>query len=120
MNDTREHIIKTSLKLFLQKNCKEVTMKEIVDATELSKEAFYHYFESRAKVFEVVKPLYNHFFISDYRGFPKTSLKFYEHYIKTLSIPDEFDCMEYERWLRMSKRWRIRRLKMVKQNINNE
>ena len=98
MNDTREHIIKTSMKLFLQKNFKEVTMKEIVEATGLSKGAFYHYFESKEKVFEeVVKHFYNHFLISDYSHFPKTSLKeFYEHYIKTLSLPDEFDGMEYD------------------------
>ena len=75
MNDTREHIIKTSLKLFLQKNCKEVTMKEIVDATELSKEAFYHYFESKEKVFEEVTRFYNNFLIFDYSGFSKISLK---------------------------------------------
>jgi AcrR family transcriptional regulator len=54
MNDTKEHIITTSLKLFLQKNFKEVTMKEIVNATRLSKGAFYHYFESKEKVFKEV------------------------------------------------------------------
>jgi AcrR family transcriptional regulator len=98
MSDTKEHIITTSLKLFLQKNFKEVTMKEIVDATGLSKGAFYHYFESKEKVFEeVVKHFYNHFLISDYSNFPKTSLKeFYEHYIEVLSTPDEFDSVEID------------------------
>jgi AcrR family transcriptional regulator len=98
MNETREYIITTSLKLFLRKNFKEVTMKEIVDATGLSKGAFYHYFESKEKIFEeVVKHFYNHFLISDYSNFPKTSLKvFYEHYIKVLSSPDEFDNVEFD------------------------
>jgi AcrR family transcriptional regulator len=98
MSDTREYIIATSLKLFLQKNFKEVTMKEIVDATGLSKGAFYHYFESKEEVFkEVVKHFYNHFLISDYSSFPKTSLKaFYEHYIKVLSSPDEFDTVDFD------------------------
>jgi TetR/AcrR family transcriptional regulator, transcriptional repressor for nem operon len=41
----------TALKLFLQKNFKEVTMKEIVEKTELSKGAFYHYFDSKEQLF---------------------------------------------------------------------
>jgi AcrR family transcriptional regulator len=99
MSDTREYIITTSLKLFLKKNFKEVTMKEIVNATGLSKGAFYHYFESKEKVFEeVVKHFYSHFLISDYSNFPKTSLKtFYEHYIKVLNSPDEFDNVDIDK-----------------------
>jgi len=45
MSDTKTHILMVSLKLFLQKNFKEVTMKEIVKETGLSKGAFYHYFD---------------------------------------------------------------------------
>jgi TetR/AcrR family transcriptional regulator, transcriptional repressor for nem operon len=52
MKNTKEYIIKIALKLFLQKNFKEVTMKEIVDKTGLSKGACYHYFESKEKLFE--------------------------------------------------------------------
>jgi AcrR family transcriptional regulator len=98
MSETRDYIITTSLKLFLQKNFKEVTMKEIVDTTGLSKGAFYHYFESKEKVFEeVVKHFYNHFLISDYSNFPKTSLKeFYEYYVAKLSSPDEFDNVDFD------------------------
>ncbi len=51
MSDTKAHILMVSLKLFLQKNFKEVTMKEIVEETGLSKGAFYHYFESKEKLF---------------------------------------------------------------------
>jgi len=54
MNESKEHIITVASKLFLQKNFKEVTMKEIVDKTGLSKGAFYHYFESKEKLFEEV------------------------------------------------------------------
>jgi len=43
-----------SLGLFLQKNFKEVTMKEIVEKTGLSKGAFYHYFESKEQLFEQI------------------------------------------------------------------
>jgi AcrR family transcriptional regulator len=98
MSETREHIISASLKLFLQKNFKEVTMKEIVDATGLSKGAFYHYFESKEKVFEeAVKRFYNKFLISDYSNFPKTSLKeFYEYHITVLGASNEFDYVEFD------------------------
>ena len=73
-------------------------MKEIVEETGLSKGAFYHYFESKEKVFEeVVKYFYNNFLISDYSHFPKTSLKeFYEHYIKTLETYDDFDYVGFD------------------------
>lgn len=59
MNESKEHILLTSLTLFLQKSFKEVTMKEIVDQTGLSKGAFYHYFNSKEEVFSEV---INHFF----------------------------------------------------------
>ncbi len=43
--NTREHILKVSLYLFLQKGFKEVTMREIVEKSEMSKGAIYHYFK---------------------------------------------------------------------------
>lgn len=52
--DTRQFIIETSLRLFLQKTFKEVTMQEIVETTGLSKGAFYHYFKSKEELFSVV------------------------------------------------------------------
>ena len=61
MTKTKEYIMDVALKLFLQKNFKEVTMKEIVEKTGLSKGAFYHYFKSKEKFFlEVI----NNFFSS--------------------------------------------------------
>jgi len=51
MNDSKEHIITIASRLFLQKSYKEVTMKEIVQKTGLSKGAFYHYFESKEQLF---------------------------------------------------------------------
>jgi AcrR family transcriptional regulator len=54
MKETREHILQTSLHLFMQKGYKEVTMMDIVNNTGLSKGAFYHYFNSKEKVFEEV------------------------------------------------------------------
>lgn len=60
MNTTKEHIILTSFKLFLQKGYKEVTMAMLVKATGLSKGAFYHYFENKEQLF--IETLDNLFF----------------------------------------------------------
>jgi len=86
MSDTREHILHTSFKLFLQKNFKEVTMKEIVEHTGLSKGAFYHYFTSKEQVFEEVL---NHFFADfmqlNFESYSHNSLKeFCDDYVKDM------------------------------------
>ncbi len=52
MRDTREHILKTAFKLFFRKGFKEVTMSELVKATDLSKGAFYHYFSSKEELYD--------------------------------------------------------------------
>lgn len=75
MKDSRENILLTSLALFLRKGFKEVTMKDIVDNTGMSKGAFYHYFSSKEQVFSEV---IDHFFTArmdiDYSEFPQDSL----------------------------------------------
>lgn len=83
MNDSREIILNTSLKLFLQKSFKEVTMKEIVTETGMSKGAFYHYFSSKEQVFEeVINFFYGDVMTVQYPSFPKDSLHaFYNEYI---------------------------------------
>lgn len=50
MKDTRQFIIDTSLQLFLEKTFKEVTLREIVEKTGLSKGAFYHYFSKKEDI----------------------------------------------------------------------
>lgn len=50
MKDTRQFIIETSLQLFLEKTFKEVTLREIVEKTGLSKGAFYHYFSKKEDI----------------------------------------------------------------------
>jgi AcrR family transcriptional regulator len=54
MNESKEHILKIGFMLFLQKSFKEVTMKEIVQKTGLSKGAFYHYFQSKEQLFQEI------------------------------------------------------------------
>ncbi len=85
--DSREQILEVSLMLFLQKSFKAVTMKEIVVKTGLSKGAFYHYFDSKEKVFEeVVNHFYKELFVQDFDSFSHESLRsFYEDYLNDIS-----------------------------------
>ena len=86
MKDTKDHILKTSLRLFLRKNYKEVTMQEIVRETGLSKGAFYHYFTGKEKLFEeVVRYFFEQSMMADYRLYPNDSLKgFYSAYLEQI------------------------------------
>jgi TetR/AcrR family transcriptional repressor of nem operon len=83
MQESREHILATTLQLFLRNSYKEVTMSELVKASGLSKGAFYHYFSSKEQLFEEV---INHFYGSqmqvDYTGYAHDTLQaFYHDYL---------------------------------------
>ena len=82
MSDTKSHILLVSLRLFLQKNFKEVTMKEIVEKTGLSKGAFYYYFESKEHLFyEIIDYFFSAILKYDFSILPNNSLyKFYHAY----------------------------------------
>ena len=82
MNDTKKHILNVSLLLFLRKSFKEVTMKEIVEKTGMSKGAVYHYFESKEQLFlEVLTDSLDDILV-DYTKFSKDSLnQFFHDYI---------------------------------------
>jgi AcrR family transcriptional regulator len=54
MKNTKEHILKVALGLFLKNSFKGVTMNEIVKASGMSKGAFYHYFKSKEALFLAV------------------------------------------------------------------
>jgi len=85
MSSTREHILKTSLLLFLQKSYRDVTMSEIVAKTGLSKGAFYHYFKSKEDLFKEIGDLFLRMGKIDYSKFRKETLKdFYLDYIAQL------------------------------------
>jgi len=79
MNESKEHILKIGFMLFLQKSFKEVTMKEIVEKTGLSKGAFYHYFQSKEQLFQEIL---NNFFeaIMNYDFSKLNNESFYEFY----------------------------------------
>jgi AcrR family transcriptional regulator len=75
MKNTREHILDVTFKLFLQKSFKEVTLKEIVEKTGLSKGAFYHYFTSKEQIFlELVNDVFSSVLDVPYDQFNKDSL----------------------------------------------
>jgi AcrR family transcriptional regulator len=86
MSDTKEHILKTSLLLFLQKSYRDVTMREIVEKTGLSKGAFYHYFISKEELFKEIAVMFLSMGAVNYSSFDKVSLKtFYGQYIDFLN-----------------------------------
>jgi TetR/AcrR family transcriptional repressor of nem operon len=89
---TKDYILGVSLKLFLQKNYKEVTMKEIVNKTGLSKGAFYHYFESKEKLFyEVINNFFATVLNVDFNEYSKESLyQFYK------DCTNKFDTLKIE------------------------
>jgi AcrR family transcriptional regulator len=82
VTDSKEHIIKVSCRLFLQKSFKEVTMKELVNASGLSKGAFYHYFESKEQLFlAVLEYFFTTIMVHNYSRYSKESFyNFYHDY----------------------------------------
>ena len=83
MKNTKEHILNVTFKLFLQKSFKEVTLKEIVEETGLSKGAFYHYFTSKEQIFlELLNDVFSSVIEVPYDQFSKESLyNFYIDYV---------------------------------------
>lgn len=85
MVSSKEHILKTSLMLFLQKSYRDVTMSEIVSKTGLSKGAFYHYFASKEELFREIVTIFFSMGAVDYATFNNDTLKsFYRQYIDYL------------------------------------
>ncbi|SMP68592.1 TetR/AcrR family transcriptional regulator [Anoxynatronum buryatiense] len=84
MTDTRERIVGTAFKLFMQKSFKEVTIKEIVEKTGVSQGAFFHYFKTKEDLFlEVIGKAVSS--AGDYyNSLAKDSLQqFYRQYIQS-------------------------------------
>ncbi len=75
--------------LFLQKSYRDVTMKELVEKTGLSKGAFYHYFNSKEELFKEIVLMFFQMGKVDYSAYPKESLyEFYHQYLD--DIGDSF------------------------------
>ena len=75
MSDTKQHIMKTALFLFAQSSYKDVTMKDIVEKTGLSKGAVYHYFTSKEQLFqETVEYMFFEKFFTEFEKVKHDSL----------------------------------------------
>lgn len=82
MSGTREHILKNSLRLFLKQSYRDVTMKEIVEESGVSKGAFYHHFPSKESLFKEIVSLFFSLGSLDYDSFPQEGLRaFYRRYL---------------------------------------
>jgi TetR/AcrR family transcriptional regulator, transcriptional repressor for nem operon len=86
MQNTKAQITKTSIRLFLQKSFREVTMNELCRETGLSKGAFYHYFDSKEQLFlECVNSSFSSLIDISYDRFSEESLfLFYQDYIANM------------------------------------
>jgi len=86
MKESRQHILVKASGLFLRKSYKEVTMKELVESTGLSKGAFYHYFDSKEQLFlEVLSYVFGKVMVHSYDRFSRESFySFYHDYIDEL------------------------------------
>jgi AcrR family transcriptional regulator len=71
-NDTKEFIIETSFKLFLDKGYRNTSMSNLVTETKLSKGAFYHYFKNKKELYQEV---IHRYFISYYQQVDWNKLK---------------------------------------------
>lgn len=95
MSNSREHILNVAFSLFLQKSFKEVTLKDIVEKSGMSKGAFYHYFTSKEQLFlELVNNVLSSVLDIPYDDFSKESLyHFYidyvNFYVKNLKLKGE-------------------------------
>ncbi|MGK7396667.1 MAG: TetR/AcrR family transcriptional regulator [Candidatus Cyclobacteriaceae bacterium M3_2C_046] len=85
MKSTKEHILLHGLRLFLLKSYKAVTIKEIVKSAGISPGFFYHYFTSKAELFNQIMEV---FFLANqqelYQIAPQLSLK--EFYLAYLNL----------------------------------
>ncbi|MEN8186839.1 MAG: TetR/AcrR family transcriptional regulator [Bacteroidota bacterium] len=67
---SKDYIVKTAFILFLQKGYKEVTIKNIMEATNLSKGAIYHHFKSKEEIyFSTLDIYYLNLLQTDYKYF---------------------------------------------------
>jgi TetR/AcrR family transcriptional regulator, transcriptional repressor for nem operon len=84
--DTKARIMKESLKLFLRKSFKDVTLSEILQKTHLSKGAFYYFFKSKEQLFlEIVETYFSYMVMYSFEEYSKNSLKeFYTDHLKDL------------------------------------
>ena len=75
MEDSRNHILQTALKLFLEKSYKAVTFQELMEKTGFSKGAFFYYFKNKQEIFEAAIDMYVDLASVDFSQLSKTNLR---------------------------------------------
>jgi len=76
MEDSRNQILQTAMKLFLGKSYKAVTFQELMERTGFSKGAFFYYFKNKQEIFEAVIDMYlDDFGMVDFTQLSQTSLR---------------------------------------------
>lgn len=90
--DTREHILISASKLFLKSAYKEVTMKDIMTATGLSKGALYHHFTNKEDIFQAVLQYFMTAMEHRYDTYSRASFRqFYLDYIEdTIRLVNDY------------------------------
>jgi len=56
--NTKQNIVKASFALFLEKGYRDLTIKEIMEATALSKGAIYHHFKNKEEIYQATLDQY--------------------------------------------------------------
>lgn len=51
-SETKEHIVSTAFKLFLENGYESTSMAQLVQTSNVSKGAFYHYFSSKEEIYD--------------------------------------------------------------------
>lgn len=84
MNETRSIILLAALRLFLQGGYREVTMKDILEASGQAKGTFYYHFKDKESLFEeAAKYFLTNYIIINFHSLPYSSVKeFINAYLK--------------------------------------
>ncbi|MEZ4906454.1 MAG: TetR/AcrR family transcriptional regulator [Saprospiraceae bacterium] len=83
--ETKDRIIETAFKTFLNNGYKNCSMSDLVKATQLSKGAFYHYFENKEELYKTVIDTYflSYYELIDWEETEQMSIFEIESMIKT-------------------------------------
>ena len=90
MANTKEHILFTALKLILKEGYGNVTMSELVEASGLSKGAFYHYFTSKDQIYRNTLDKYFFSYFESFELIYNPDWSFKDNLFHTLSLFVEF------------------------------
>lgn len=86
MTSTKDHILFTALKLILKKGYGNVTMNQLVNASGMSKGAFYHYFTSKDQIYQNTMDKYFFSYMESFNLDYNTKASFRENLFRIFSM----------------------------------